>query len=398
MSRKTLGLLVAGLMLVAAAPAAAAGPAGVTVRVEGTSGPLIPVTPVTTTTAPVTKDGSHSCSGTSAAGALEQATGGDWSGTWFSSLNDYGVERVKSENYPFSQQDYYWAVYVNDVSASGICATELSSGDEVLLAKSCGSATTGCYSGDVLAGRAATTTIAPGAAVGFSVAQVSNGFSTSPPYNPFSSRAPSAGAQLRAGATTATTDAAGQATLTLTERGPQTVRITKATNVPDEIPVCVTDGQDGFCGTAVPATPTTPCVTTGDDGRCGTPDKRASYGFVSAVKEGQKFAPGKGPRELAGRVDADASGIADVRLRLTAKSAKQCTTFDGRREAFKVMKKCGAQRGTWFSIGSSEDWRYLLPKRLGTGRYVLDVLVVDKAGNRDEQLARGRNRVVFKVG
>ena len=60
----------------------AAGPATVTVRVEGDAETLVPRTALTTTTAPVSKDGdaSHSCTGTSAAGALEQASGGDWIG------------------------------------------------------------------------------------------------------------------------------------------------------------------------------------------------------------------------------------------------------------------------------------------------------------------------------
>jgi hypothetical protein len=398
-SRKLTGLLVAGFLFSMSGSALAAGPANVTVRAEGTSGPVIPVSQLTTTSTPVAKDGSHSCTGTSAAGALEQATGGDWGGPYYSSFNDYGVERVKAENYPFSQQEYYWAVYVNDVAAAGICSAELSTGDELLLAKTCGSATTGCYSGDVLSARAATTTVTPGAPVGFYVEQVSNGYAATPPYDQFSSRAPSAGAVLRAGAMTATTDAGGHATLALTDRGPQTVRVTKGTNnVPDEIPVCVTDGADGFCGNAKPTEAGAPCVTTGDDGRCGSPDKRAAYGFVTGVKEGQKFGAGKGPRELTGRVDQDPAGVADVQVRLTSKSGKSCLTFDGKREAFKPMNKCGAVHGTWFSVGSSGDWRYLLPKRLGAGRYVLDVRVIDKAGNRDDKLARGRNRVVFQVG
>jgi hypothetical protein len=39
---------------------------------------------------------------------------------------------------------------------------------------------------------------------------------------------------------------------------------------------------------------------------------------------------------------------------------------------------------------------YLLPHRLGRGRYVLDVIATDGAGNR-EALARGTSRVVFFV-
>ena len=56
--------------------------------------------------------------------------------------------------------------------------------------------------------------------------------------------------------------------------------------------------------------------------------------------------------------------------------------------------RCG--RRVNFKIGDRADWSYLLPKRLGKGRYVLDAIAVDKAGNRDT-LARGRNRVVFFV-
>jgi hypothetical protein len=61
------------------------------------------------------------------------------------------------------------------------------------------------------------------------------------------------------------------------------------------------------------------------------------------------------------------------------------------------MKRCGATHGTWFSVGSRADWRYLLPAKLGRGRYVLDLRVVDGKGNADTKLARGRNRVVFTV-
>ena len=50
----------------------------------------------------------------------------------------------------------------------------------------------------------------------------------------------------------------------------------------------------------------------------------------------------------------------------------------------------------YFAIGDRQSWSYLLPKRLGKGRYVFDAVAIDKSGNRD-QLARGRNRVVFLV-
>jgi hypothetical protein len=86
-----------------------------------------------------------------------------------------------------------------------------------------------------------------------------------------------------------------------------------------------------------------------------------------------------------------------VQLRLTKRVGKRCYTFSAQRLRFVRMKRCGARRGTWFSIGSKPDWIYLLPKALGRGRYVLDLKTIDGAGNADVQLARTRNRVVFFV-
>jgi hypothetical protein len=87
-----------------------------------------------------------------------------------------------------------------------------------------------------------------------------------------------------------------------------------------------------------------------------------------------------------------------VQLRLTKRVGTRCFTFSGTELRFVAMKRCGARRGTWFSIGSKADWSYLLPKALGRGRYVLDLKTIDGAGNADTQLARTRNRVVFFVG
>jgi hypothetical protein len=61
------------------------------------------------------------------------------------------------------------------------------------------------------------------------------------------------------------------------------------------------------------------------------------------------------------------------------------------------LSRCGAKRGKWFSAGDREQWSYLLPARLGPGRYVLDLQASDKAGNVDTLLQRTRTRVVFTV-
>src|SRR5262245_14095470 len=78
--------LCAGLIagLICAAPALAS-PATVTVRVEGAASTLVDTARVTTTDAPISKAG-HDCSGTSAGGALDRATAGNWDAGYFDGL------------------------------------------------------------------------------------------------------------------------------------------------------------------------------------------------------------------------------------------------------------------------------------------------------------------------
>ena len=61
-----------------------------------------------------------------------------------------------------------------------------------------------------------------------------------------------------------------------------------------------------------------------------------------------------------------------------------------------LPRHAGAGAGAYFAIGDRAEWSYLLPARLGEGRYVLDAIAVDGAGNRTP-LARGTTRVVFTV-
>ena len=100
----------------------------------------------------------------------------------------------------------------------------------------------------------------------------------------------------------------------------------------------------------------------------------------------------RGPRELKGCF-ADASGIKSVKLRLAKRAGGKCWYFSGKMETFR-RTKCGTEK--YFAIGERADWSYLLPARLGKGRYVLDAIAIDGAGNRTP-LARGTTRVVFTV-
>jgi hypothetical protein len=99
-----------------------------------------------------------------------------------------------------------------------------------------------------------------------------------------------------------------------------------------------------------------------------------------------------GPRELKGSF-ADASGVKSVKLRLARRVGGKCAYFSGKLEKFRHTG-CGKEK--YFSIGDRADWTYLLPAKLGKGRYVLDAVAIDGAGNRTP-LARGTTRVVFTV-
>jgi hypothetical protein len=387
--RRFLGLAAVGLA-VAAWPASAAA-ATVTVRVEGAQQTLVPRTTVVTSPGTFEVRDGGSCSSASAGGALQLATGGDWGGRTDS--QGQRVETIKGETYLLGNEfsGRYWQVFVNnDAAQSGVCALGLQDGDQLLIEAACGGATDGCY-GDGPLDLIAPGTARPGEAFAVHV----NETAYDDKFNFVKGN--SQGAAVSGGGTTSTTDAVGNASVTLTARGPTVLTVTKSSShgtlVPDRETVCVTDGSDGACGTTASA----PCLTTGDDGNCGTKDKRAPRGKIESIREGQHFGKGKGPRALKGIVTADPSGIADVRLRLTRNDHGTCQTFDGRTERLVKLKRCGAKRGKWFSAGDREQWSYLLPSRLGRGRWVLDLQARDKAGNVDTLLQRTRTRVVFTV-
>lgn len=387
------GAAVAAAALSVSSPALAAGPADVTVRLEGQSQTLLPETRVTTTTAPVNKSGKEgqTCTGTSAAGALEIATGGDWGGQWFGGGIGYSVERIKTETHAFPDPSYY-SLWINDKeSGVGVCGAELQTGDEVLIyvARCEYDPDAGrCTNPPVLPlGIDAPDRVAPGKAFTVKVVE----------YATDGTPSPVAGAEVAGADAVATTNAEGVATVVMSERGERGLRATRQNRAPSETePVCVSDGADGFCGSTKPgqpAPPVAPCATTGDDGLCGTRDRRAPQARILGIGEKQTFSRGGAPRELRGTVGADPSGLQAVKLRLTRRHNGRCWYFSPKADGFR-RTRCG--RSFAFAIGDRADWSYLLPERLGPGRYVLDVVGIDKAFNRDA-LARGRNRVVFTV-
>ncbi|MES1193685.1 MAG: DUF4430 domain-containing protein [Solirubrobacterales bacterium] len=395
MKKQILGLLVGGLTLAATASPAMA--AKVTVEIEGQT--VVKAPTLVTTAASVNKGGGANCSGEFPATALEAAVAGDWDGPAF------GVTRIQGEAHPFVTGGSSWAVYVNGQFINDTaCDHQLADGDKVLFWWSNAFATEG-YTEPVLLDAPATAV--PGKPFTVKVNEATTDFNIYPSTTVI---APSAGASVAGGAATATTGADGSAQVTVSAGGPYTLVATKGNRAPARIVGCATTGSDGFCGTspitcaiggvpcgAPPNNPPGPCVTNGSDGFCGSPDKVVANAAITGVSEGKKYKKGAGPRELSGKVANDGSGIADVRLRLTRTDGRKCATYDGKTEKFKTLKKCGASHGVWFSVGAKQDFTYLLPSKLGRGRYVLDVEVTDKAGNTTKSLARGTSRVVFFV-
>jgi hypothetical protein len=398
-SRRHLRPLIAASLVSLIVPAAAvAAPAGdVSIRVEGSTstlaGPATVRTVDGTFQKAATAGGPAACSSTSTGGALETLTGGSWTGA--NGSFGLSVDTILGETHLFST-DAYWSIFVNDVPASlGICAQEVAPGDRILLAAVCtGADTPTCFSGGPLE-LSGPATGRPGGTVTLHADE----YTVAPDFLS-SAGAPSAGATITGGGGTATTDAAGNATVTLAATtGPQTFTVTKGDRIRGTAVVCATTGTDGACGPAnaqAPAGPAATCATNGHDGKCGTADRTPPYARIGAIRNGQVFARGRGPRALAGSVAVEPKGLRSLRLRLTRTVSGRCSTYDSARERFVRARRCGAAAGRSFSVGTAPEFSYLLPQRLTRGRYVLDVLAVDAAGNRGA-LTRGQSRVVFHV-
>jgi hypothetical protein len=126
-----------------AGPASAAkgkkGGVRVTVRVEGMRSTLLPATTVDAHAMTVDPDGkpADTCSGATAAAALQQATGGKWTaGAYYSGLG-YPVIGLFGESYPFTSA-YYWSFWVDGkVASAGICGTALHPGERLLFFPQC---------------------------------------------------------------------------------------------------------------------------------------------------------------------------------------------------------------------------------------------------------------------
>jgi len=249
--QRILGVRPALALLAAAAPAfalamtaanttaAATSATAITVRVEGTTKTLVPTTAVTLGSRAVVKDGkaTDSCSGQSAAAALELASRGNWKGTWSASYHAYFLTSIEGLGFPSTGAEY-WAFWVNDKpSASGICGYDPKPGDSLLFFPDCFGKK--CPKSDGVLGVKAAAFATVGHPYTVSVTAYSDAKGTP-------SRA--AGATVSGGGATAKTAASGTATLAFAHAGHFTLDVTKPSAVRTEASVCVQAAAATTCG------------------------------------------------------------------------------------------------------------------------------------------------------
>jgi len=369
-SRRILAALSAALLcsLLVASAALAGTPASVTVRVLGQAPAyeaLTPPTVITTTTAPVTKDGDSGglCSGTSAAGALELGTAGNWEGVWSTKYNDYEVVSIDGHSYPFEEgapANYYWSFWQNDAFAEvGVCEAELGNGDQVLFVPSCYGEH--CPPAPTqLLGVEAPTTVEVGKPVTVAV----RAYPTTA-----GSPVPAAGVTVTGGGAGGQTDAEGRLALTFPQAGSFTLRASgtgaEPRPIPGEANICVHNANDGACGTTVapketPHAMPLPAIVPGPD-----------VVHAGGVRNGHRYSRHSAPRLLSGSVEVPTGGaLGEVSISLERSRRGRCSVFDGSREQF-VRAKCHTPR--FFRVARTSSFSYLLPARLPAGRYVYSI-------------------------
>jgi hypothetical protein len=392
--RPTLALAPAALLslLCLAAPTAlAAGPATVTVRVVGPPPAyqaLVPITTVTTNTTPVVNDhnNAHACSGTSAAGALQLATAGNWTGKWFEGeTTGYLVETIAGTALSGS----YWNFWHNNAESTvGVCGVEPSAGDSILFFPECFEKCTGSPPSVLSINAPATAEV--GKPVTVEVLSYPN---------PSGAPVPEAGATVTGGGESSQpTDAHGRTTMTfsgderfaLYARGPA-----EASAIPAEAFICIHEGNDGTCGTTAPAhsSPliTPPTSTTPLPLALPAPPTAK----IAGVKNGHTYTRHTAPRLLTGTVTVPANQpLSGVKISLKRRYRGRCSQFSGSRRRF-VAIRCKAP-AAFFSAGKSASFSYLLPGRLPKGSYTYEIEAIDGAG-QTSKLTAGVSSVVFDV-
>jgi hypothetical protein len=419
---------------------AGASAASVTVRIEGPLGKIFPSGPVslpTTPVAPITAPAGETCAGNTVVGAIDAATKGNWNGTW-SVGGGWSLETVAGTSARLDE-GRKWIVLLNHQIANGPpCLQTLTASDEIIVYPQCVTATSRCFASGPLV-MSMPTLAGPGAPIGVLVYEYN--VTLSGDGTGISQQVTSDGAGIVGPDSSTVTDShygTGIGTLTIAEKGPATIAVSKSGHAADSGNICITDGNDGFCGTSPqpqqPFDPLAYCQTTGNDGYCGSPDHVAPVGRIASPIQGQVFAKTAGPTKLRGTVDFDPSLTDHVNMRLvrqiritvkkygkkrkvwvtkkvrgkrvrkraTRRKVKRvkknaCYYWSDTSSEFKRMKKCDANTAPLFRATGAEIWTYEFLSAVPAGSYTLDLQAVDGAGNADATPELGRNRLTFKV-
>lgn len=390
-SRSSLLLVALFCLLLPASAIAAGSPAEVTVRVEGLTETKVLPTLVTTTTASVVKDGNSSdaCPGTSAIGALELATAGNWSGPWEAKFNQYSIFTIEGETHEFEESapaNYFWSFWLNDKESEvGACEAELQKGDQVLFFPSCYGASCSVPAPTPLAIEA------PASANSGEVVTV-----TVKQYNTKGEASPAVGANVSGGGTGAVTDSQGHATLKFIGDATDTLRASGAAEGPPairtETTICVHEGDDGTCGTTSPKLGFGPAPPSTGPVKSEQVHSTLIAG-VGGVREGHVYARRHAPRVLKGKVVSKVP-VNSISIGLRRSWHGRCWAFNGKLERF-VKARCG--HDSFFKVSSGgTSFSYLLPSKLPPGRYVFEIQATDAAGDHSA-IHLGSSRVVFYV-
>jgi hypothetical protein len=414
-SRRILvALSVALLAVLLLCSAAIAAPITVNLRVEGSTETLYegPIATEPETIETLSSNGPHPCNYTeNGSSGAKEGDGGNASATattalhdaavaaglafdaeWFGSgtndnenPGDFFVSQVGTDINQTSSPYDSWGFAVNDTTSPvGGCQVALAPGNEVLWAYNYFNlAHLLSLSGPNAASTGTPITVhvtdaQTGAALsGAAIGKVSGGITTTLAGSP-------------------TTDSNGNATITLSQTGTVKLKATQSDSVRSNgLTICVHNGNDGTCGTSIPG------VTgpgTGPSGGSALSIVQspavADIARTAGVLNGHVYAHRRSPRVLRGSVGVPVDGtLRQVRISLQRRVGGRCFRFDGQREQF-VRAKCGVT--SFFSVGGSESFSYLLPAPLPAGRYIYDIEAIDSAGH-PTKLVPGVSHVVFRV-
>ena len=132
----------------------------------------------------------------------------------------------------------------------------------------------------------------------------------------------------------------------------------RATAHPRGSPAARPTGTDGFCGTThAEPRPRRRRRTAVRDQRRRRLLRHARHGARPTARSLDAAPRARSTRRARARASSpaasssDASGIADVRLRLTAQRPRRAADLRRQEETLVALKRCGAVHGRWFSVG-----------------------------------------------